>query len=588
MHELAKRIAPRHPDADALKALCVRARRTHADRQASDKEAGNSPFMQANKRGALDLGWLEIAVLVASLVLIASFAWQIIPRSKDGQMDTTGNPVPRTVANDGDDKKKKKKKGEAPKPIPPRTPDSESKKKTVEGPLNSLVEFEFNGTPLREVLRFLASRLKKKMILDPAAAREGADRIPVTISVRNMRLENALKWVMRLTRLEYRFRGDEVFVSKRSHFTAKVHLEVYDVRDIAGTVTGKMGHGGARLAGPDLAQLIQERLLAADFSHPAASIVEKDARLLITQRSEVHAKIKEIISIFREAVREIAADRSRSWKAFRFETKRKVVAARERKACEKALLMKTDVKAARMAPDETVALLQTLGKKAGVTVVMDPRVREVGLGHVRLPKLADVTLKAALDRIVAAIDCGYVIHNQAIYIGKKTVVSPLELELRLYHLYGVGSGPGVSLQSVAQSIHQQVRPHSWDPNMGTSMEERGGMLVIMQTPRVHAFVDKHLKSIQPKPHLLRPLTEAEKKRANQWIEKLDDQNFTEREDATRQLLDMGPRVWSYLKSREAAFRENQEEHIEQFTRLRTIARKLWMRMLVDSFKKRPK
>jgi len=49
-----------------------------------------------------------------------------------------------------------------------------------------------------------------------------------------------------------------------------------------------------------------------------------------------------------------------------------------------------------------------------------------------------------------------------------------------------------TLTNIADMIRNRVRPESWDAALGTSIEERGGILIVMQTDEVHALIRKLL------------------------------------------------------------------------------------------------
>lgn len=186
--------------------------------------------------------------------------------------------------------------------------------------LSRRVSFEFVDTPLEEALTFLNSLSKVNIILDPKVAAEGAGRIPINLKVSEMDMSTALTWILRLAQLEFDLRNQAVFITKKSELASNVELEIYDVRDLTATVTdfpgprielGVAAQGAPvnpfqqqqavqTLAAPDLAQLIQERLLAGDFADPAASIEESGGKLVVMQRPEVHEKIRRILQSFRE------------------------------------------------------------------------------------------------------------------------------------------------------------------------------------------------------------------------------------------------------------------------------------------------
>ena len=53
-----------------------------------------------------------------------------------------------------------------------------------------------------------------------------------------------------------------------------------------------------------------------------------------------------------------------------------------------------------------------------------------------------------------------------------------------------------TLTNIADMIRNRVRPESWDATLGTSIEERGGILVVMQTEEIHALIRPLLTSFR--------------------------------------------------------------------------------------------
>lgn len=185
------------------------------------------------------------------------------------------------------------------------------------------VSFEFVDTPLDEALAFLDSLTKVNFILDPRVAAEGAGKIAITLRVSDMEMEMALKWILRLADLDYELKNQAVFITKKANLAGSVVLEIYDVRDLTMTVTDfpgprlelgtanntGAGAGGnpflaqppaAALAPADLATLIKDRLLPAEFTDPTCSIEESGGKLVVMQRPEIHDKIRQLLKSFRE------------------------------------------------------------------------------------------------------------------------------------------------------------------------------------------------------------------------------------------------------------------------------------------------
>jgi type II secretory pathway component GspD/PulD (secretin) len=187
------------------------------------------------------------------------------------------------------------------------------------------VTFEFVETPLAEALRFLSDLTKVNIILDPKVVGEGADKVPITLKVTDMDLEQALRWVLRLAELEYDFRNQAVFITRKANLTSNIELQIYDIRDLTTAITDfpgprieagvgnqASGTGGVGvsftepaaaapgLQAADLVALIKDKLLSAEFGDPGTSIEDHEGKLVVMQRPEVQEKIRQLLKSFRE------------------------------------------------------------------------------------------------------------------------------------------------------------------------------------------------------------------------------------------------------------------------------------------------
>jgi len=63
--------------------------------------------------------------------------------------------------------------------------------------------------------------------------RGGEDVAPINLSVRDMRLDNILRWIMNITNLNYQIRDGVIHITTAERLEGAVVTEVYDVRDIA-------------------------------------------------------------------------------------------------------------------------------------------------------------------------------------------------------------------------------------------------------------------------------------------------------------------------------------------------------------------
>lgn len=117
-----------------------------------------------------------------------------------------------------------------PKPAPSEAREPVPEWQTeIEKAFQSRISFEFVESPLDEVLDFLQDTTGVTFVLDPPAV----PKVPtVTLRVRDMRAESALKWILKVVGLEYALRDEAVLVSTADVIRQEPQMRVYDLREI--------------------------------------------------------------------------------------------------------------------------------------------------------------------------------------------------------------------------------------------------------------------------------------------------------------------------------------------------------------------
>lgn len=116
-----------------------------------------------------------------------------------------------------------------------------------------------------------------------------------------------------------------------------------------------------------------------------------------------------------------------------------------------------------------------------------------------------------LDALSALYDFQYSVEARGLVVQrKKPEAAPLHVSMRFYDVgdlcrtvqsngfdcfgpkqdepFSGDSTSAATVTNIADMIRNRVRPDSWDAALGTSIEERGGKLVIMQQDEVHAEI----------------------------------------------------------------------------------------------------
>ena len=178
--------------------------------------------------------------------------------------------------------------------------------------------------------------------------------------------------------------------------------------------------------------------------------------------------------------------------------------------------------------EDVIVQLRSL---SGVTMIIDPKVLQANPPLINL-RVPDMNLDVALDWILKLAELEYVLQDHAIFIGKpQTLQAPLEM--RIYDVSdltsviqdfpgpefqitvagdknaGGGGGGGGLLPfgggakttpptnaTIQEMIKTRIMPLSWDPATGASIEEKGGKLVVMQRPEIHALIEQLLSNFR--------------------------------------------------------------------------------------------
>jgi general secretion pathway protein D len=202
-------------------------------------------------------------------------------------------------------------------------------KKEIRKMLERKVTFEFVDTPLQEAIQFLQTLTRTTIILDPMALEDSAAAsTPITLRVNDMSLGLALRWILRLADLDYTLKDEAVFISTPQRLAGEVELKIYDVRDLTHTITQFPGpelvlaedqsqYGGGGVGGPidisedetvvafeagSLGDLIRERVRPTEWAAElGTSIEERDGKLVVMQKPEIHRLISQLLKTFRES-----------------------------------------------------------------------------------------------------------------------------------------------------------------------------------------------------------------------------------------------------------------------------------------------
>ncbi|MHC4917057.1 MAG: hypothetical protein ACYTGB_16380, partial [Planctomycetota bacterium] len=168
---------------------------------------------------------------------------------------------------------------------------------------------------------------------------------------------------------------------------------------------------------------------------------------------------------------------------------------------------------------EAINFLQQV---SDVNMIIDPAVKAGGEKPITL-KMTQASLKLALDWILKLAGLDYELRDNAVFISTPDNLKP-ETKMVIYDIQDLilaipdFPGPEMDLMAnqagqlpvfnaappqaqndeaaIVEMIKQRIRPDTWGPNQGTSIEPRNGKLVVVQRPEVHRMISSLLSDLR--------------------------------------------------------------------------------------------
>lgn len=193
--------------------------------------------------------------------------------------------------------------------------EEEGWKKDIERKLEQKLTLNFPDLGIDEVVEFLQRNTSVNFVLDPQVS--PADIPPINMKLEDVKLSNALQFIMLNTGLRYSLQGEAVYISNEEGLRGDIYMRVYGIRDLTLGLTQfpgptidipEPGGTGAELV-PEIADEnaqeiddfmeIIEQIIPADLWVDGTGIDEWNGSLVVTQTSDVHDQIEELLRTLR-------------------------------------------------------------------------------------------------------------------------------------------------------------------------------------------------------------------------------------------------------------------------------------------------
>jgi type II secretory pathway component GspD/PulD (secretin) len=163
------------------------------------------------------------------------------------------------------------------------------------------------------------------------------------------------------------------------------------------------------------------------------------------------------------------------------------------------------------------SVVDYLREISSINMIVDPRVRDKNI--MVSMKVGEISLRSVFGLMLKPHDCGVMVKDGVLQILPKEVIRDRTLKMEIYDcrdiLYPIQDFPGVDIaldvagvliQEVARTeggempIVELIKAHtggkSWDEDSKTSCAMQNGLLVVKQTPEVHAQVARLLNLLR--------------------------------------------------------------------------------------------
>jgi len=204
--------------------------------------------------------------------------------------------------------------------------------RNIRAALDKEVTLEFVEQPLEECIKYLQGLTDVNIIPDPAAFAAGgaSAKQPITLRLSRTKLSLALKWILRMAKLDYTLKQGAIFISTPDKLTGELQQKIYDVRDLtnpipsfpgpilglpagqtgAGGAAGGAGGGGAIVTpaidtpitpAGSLQDMIKRVIQPASWGVGGTSIQEQNGQIIVFHQPEVQLQISQLLEDFRKS-----------------------------------------------------------------------------------------------------------------------------------------------------------------------------------------------------------------------------------------------------------------------------------------------
>lgn len=184
--------------------------------------------------------------------------------------------------------------------------------------LDQQLTLEFVDNDIQDVVAFLRDNTNVNFVLDPEVV-AGGGVAPINMTVNNIRLSNALDFIMEMTGLKYSMQDEAIYISTEDALRGDIEMRIYDIRDLTLGLTQfpgpsleipEPGSTGSQLipevpddAPPDIGELmdiLQTVVEPESWDGEGIGLDEYNGSMVVSQTPDVHRQIEALLDQLRK------------------------------------------------------------------------------------------------------------------------------------------------------------------------------------------------------------------------------------------------------------------------------------------------
>ncbi len=354
--------------------------------------------------------------------------------------------------------------------------------------LDSPTELKFVRTPLSDVAAFLAAHHGISVRLDSQALEDSAieEELPITFEAKGIKLRNALKLMLEPHDLGVHYRDEVLVITTREVMGQTTFTRVYPIHDFLGDDPDGEGESWA--------EIVQSTVIPWEWDRQGGPgiIAANRGKLVVTQTDEVHEALSALLNAVRKYHQATQAARGKPLPTVFYLN----AEGRTFEAWNALLDKELDLD---LAGTPLVDVARLLSAKVGVPVLLDERALQDSAIPFDLPityQERDVSLRAALARILWKHDLGWIVRSEVVLITTRDVADH-EVVDRLYPVADLVRNRDGTLSAgrLDEELRSTVVPKSWDeqggPGVSTPIPSKQALL-ITHTQAMHGEIEAWL------------------------------------------------------------------------------------------------